>query len=58
MSLRNITFQEGRTALIAASDSGFADIVHLLVHKASQIPDKERQKYLDHKNHVSMTLQL
>lgn len=45
-----MTLQRGRTPLIAASDSGFADIVHLLVHKASQIPDKERQKYLDHKN--------
>ena len=57
MSLKKhyiITFQQGRTTLIAASDSGFADIVKLLVHKASQFPDEERQKYLDHKKHVRM----
>ena len=51
---KHITFQQGRTALIAASDSGFVDIVKLLVHKASQFPDEERQKYLDHKKHVRM----
>lgn len=44
--------QDGRTPLIAASDSGFADIVELLVHKISEFPADERQKYLDHKKHV------
>ena len=44
--------QQGRTPLIAASDSGFADIVKLLVHKISNFPDEERQKYLDQKKHV------
>ena len=44
--------QQGRTPLIAASDSGFADIVKLIVHKISEFPADERQKYLDHKKHV------
>ena len=39
--------------MIAASDSGFADIVKLLVEKISEFPDEERQKYLDHGNNVS-----
>ena len=46
--------QQGRTALIAASDSGFADIVKLLLDKISEFPDDERQKYLDHRKHVSI----
>ena len=44
--------QQGRTPLIAASDSGFADIVKLLVDKIAEFPDEERQKYLDYKKHV------
>ena len=49
-----IHLQQGRTALIAASDSGFADIVKLIVDKISEFSDDERQKYLDHKKHVSI----
>lgn len=45
--------QTNRTPLIAASDSGFADIVKLLVEEISKFPDKEKQAYLDHKKHVS-----
>ena len=39
--------------MIAASDSGFTDIVKLLVDKISELPDEERQKYLNYKKHVS-----
>ena len=54
MSHNNLLYlQQGRTPLIAASDSGFADIVKLLVDKISELPDEERQKYLDYKKHVS-----
>ena len=41
--------------MIAASDSGFADIVKLLVEKISELSEEERQKYLDYKKHVSIS---
>ena len=47
-----ILTQEGRTPLIAASDSGFADIVKLIIDKMADFPEDKRQEYLDHKKHV------
>ena len=44
--------------MIAASDSGFAGIVKLLVDKISELPEKERQKYLDYKKHVSTIINM
>ena len=47
-----ILTQDGRTPLIAASDSGFADIVKLIIDKITDFPEDKRQEYLDHKKHV------
>ena len=53
-STGHVVVTKGRTALIAASNSGFEDIVKLLLDKIYEFPDEVRQKYLDHGNIVSI----